>query len=252
MHKKNFTLIELLVVSGVIAILAGLLLPALSSSRNKARRVQDLSNMKQVGTGLHAYSDASKGYMPCCRIGEVDGFTGYFTGANVASSKVGLGLLFVGGYVTNPKVFFCTEPYFNGTYYYTYDNPDTGWANWNQSGKFVDLSTTIPNILFSKGELAAARSFYARASANPLCGEFPMSNILSDNTKQVVLSCYALKYWYLDDPNGKPPHEGAGVNIVFGDNSGRWQKIEWGGPGGPDKRFTGDYFFGWLNAHANR
>ena len=248
--KRNFTLVELLVVIGVIAILTALLLPALSSSRSKARRIQDLSNMKQIGTGLHAYSDASKGYMPCCGIFLIDGFTAYFTGGNMAWSPatggMGLGSLFAGGYITNPRIFFCTEPYFNGSSYFTYDNPDSGWANWNQSGKIVYLSSFLPNHFFSKGDLTAVKASYA---VPPVLSGFPMSNMLSDNTKKVVLSCYGYSYKY--HSIDKPPHDGDGVNIIFGDNSGRWQKIDetaLAAEGG----YGAARVFAWLNANANR
>ncbi|MBS1370675.1 MAG: prepilin-type N-terminal cleavage/methylation domain-containing protein [Lentisphaeria bacterium] len=62
--RRAFTLIELLIVIAIIAILAAMLLPALQQARERARGTSCVSNLRQCGTILQFYADASKGMLP--------------------------------------------------------------------------------------------------------------------------------------------------------------------------------------------
>ena len=64
MDRKKFTLIELLVAIGIIAILAGMLLPALGKARGSAMKTRCVSQLNQMQKGLILYADLYKGVFP--------------------------------------------------------------------------------------------------------------------------------------------------------------------------------------------
>jgi prepilin-type N-terminal cleavage/methylation domain-containing protein len=136
--KKAFTLIELLVVIAIIAILAAMLLPALSAAKKQSLRTQCVNNLHEIGIGLQLYMDDARGSYPYY----YDWATwGGGTGTNIGIGEVLPGVSLAGGgfnqtnrqlypYLKNPEICHCPsdlgDPLFETTAkwtcFYAYGN----------------------------------------------------------------------------------------------------------------------------------
>jgi prepilin-type N-terminal cleavage/methylation domain-containing protein/prepilin-type processing-associated H-X9-DG protein len=131
--RKGFTLIELLVVIAIISVLIALLLPAVQSAREAARRIQCTNNLKQIGLATHNYLTGMNTFPP----GAATNMTSFIEYASWAPNQSSLSLLLP---------FIDSGPLFNAMNY----NFTTTYAPANNTAQLTFIATFLcpsdPNV----------------------------------------------------------------------------------------------------------
>ena len=174
-HRSAFTLTELLVVIAVIAILSSLLLPALSGSKASSRRIQCVSNLRQMGVAADLYVDDNADSYPVAYYYEQEGGVTYscawdLTTIDASPNTVIPGVLWEGRTIL--QIQQC--PSFSGradwlTDPYTGYNYNTSYIGHGQDetipepAKGSDVLHSSRTALFGDGQYAAGADKFMRA-----------------------------------------------------------------------------------------
>lgn len=148
--RSGFTLVELLVVIAIIGILVGLLLPAVQSAREAARRMQCGNNLKQLGLAMHNYESTFKRFPP----GNMAGL--WSNGISVHARLL--------PYIEQANSYVLVD--FN----YAYNHPNNDRARVQQVSTFLcpsDISGNLPAALGGKN------NYYANAGTSLMAGAPP-------------------------------------------------------------------------------
>lgn len=142
MKRTGFTLIELLVVIAIIAILAAILLPALSRAQEAARRIACASNLKQMGTVFKMYTAEQRGgQFPPVKATHCDGTP------TEGLSTIPRGEAIYPGYLTDLQILICPSSVVDKDPVVLWDQGETLATNWEEGFEHGHIPTAFNGIV---------------------------------------------------------------------------------------------------------